>query len=729
MSSLTNYPVAVAQPRFRLLHSVGAKLFFSVLGATLIALGSVSYLFYRALENRAKDEMSSRLNAQVGRVEGEIKETEAYSIAFGTALKQTNALAIKDAAAYKQLSFEFFQKRPDLTMAIGFGQTPYKLMPDRQWIWHYFYADQGVAGASGALLPAPNDHTRYSELFADDHYPTQAYYQDPSTARKSLWTEPYFWYGVTMTSFMHPFYNEQRQMLGVVGSDVNVTAIAKLTNIPVLSEGGYFVILSQSGKLLSYPPDPTKTKDQGYEAVPDLKILWQAAQDRRSGLLNFQGNLWAYQRVEGTDWLMVAVVPKRVILRPALVYMMASAGGAGVILLLVVLGFVWNLNRRLKPILAECDRLRTVDAERLERLRPIAYEAIDSLPPIDQAQDELGMLAATVHQVTRQLEQSFTLLEQSHEQLETRVQERTEELAQTLENLKETQSQLVQTEKMSSLGQMVAGIAHEINNPVNFIQGNLVHAQNYTQDLLKAIALYQTHSPSHPAIQQHLEKTELPYVIEDLPKLIHSMQSGTQRIREIVVSLRNFSRLDDTMQPTNIHEGIDSTLLILKHRLMAQSDRPAIEVTRQYSELPLVACYAGLLNQVFMNLLANAIDVLEEDALRAAEVDPGKELLLAIQISTQVQTDAVVIAIADNGRGMTETTQAKLFNAFFTTKPVGKGTGLGLSISRQIVVEKHGGTLDCISAPGQGTQFIITLPLQAAPAVGSQTTTAVPVIG
>jgi signal transduction histidine kinase len=727
MSLLTNRPVDPMQPRFQLLHSVGAKLFLSVLGATLIALGSVSYLFYRALENRAKDEMSSRLNAQVGRVEGEIKETEAYSIAFGTALKQTNALAIKDAAAYKQLSFEFFQKRPDLTMAIGFGQTPYKLMGDRQWVWHYFYADQGVADAVGELLPGST--TRYSDLFADDNYPTQNYYTEPSTSKKSLWTEPYFWYGVTMTSFMHPFYNEQQQMLGVVGSDVNVTAIAKLTDIPVLSEGGYFVILSQSGKLLSYPPDPTKTKDQGYEAVPDLKTLWQAAHNQRSGLLDFQGNLWAYQRVKGTDWLMIAVVPKRVILRPALVYMMASAGGAGVILLLVVLGFVWNLNRRLKPILAECDRLRTADAERLGRLRPIAYEAIDSLPPIDQAQDELGILAATVHQVAHQLEQSFTLLEQSHEQLETRVQERTEELAQTLENLKETQSQLVQTEKMSSLGQMVAGIAHEINNPVNFIHGNLVHAQNYTQDLLEAIALYQTHCPPHAAIQQHLEKTELSYVIEDLPKLIHSMQSGTQRIREIVVSLRNFSRLDDSMQPTNIHEGIDSTLLILKHRLTAQSDRPAIEVTKQYSDLPLVACYAGLLNQVFMNLLANAIDVLEEDALRAAEIDPEKELPLAVLISTQAQVDAVVITIADNGRGMTEATQAKLFNAFFTTKPVGKGTGLGLSISRQIIVEKHGGTLECISAPGQGTQFVITLPLQPVPAVGNQTTTAVPVIG
>jgi two-component system, NtrC family, sensor kinase len=725
MSSLTTQPVDSTQPRFRLLHSVGAKLFFSVLGATLVALVSVSYLFYRALESRAKDEMMSRLNAQVGQVEGEIKATEAYSIAFGSALKQTKALGIDDTAPYKRLSLEFFQNRPDLTMAIGFGQTPYKVMPDRQWIWHYFYADQGVPDAMGELLP--DAKTRYSELFADDNYPTRGYYIDPSSTRKSLWTEPYYWYGVTMTSFMHPFYNDQQQMLGVVGSDVNVTAIARLTEVPVLSQGGYFVILSQSGKLLSYPPNPALTKDQGYEAVPDLKTLWQAAQNRRSGLMNFQGNLWAYRRVKETDWLMIAVVPQRLIFRPALIYMAVSAGGAGVILLLVVFGFVWNLNRRLRPILMECNALRIADAERSGRLSPIAHEAIDSLPPIDQSQDELGILAATVHQVARQLEQSFTLLEQSHEQLETRVQERTEELAQTLTNLQETQSQLVQTEKMSSLGQMVAGIAHEINNPVNFIHGNLVHARNYIQGLLQTIALYQTHCPPHPEIQQHLKQTELPYIIEDLPKLIHSMQTGTQRIREIVVSLRNFSRLDDSMQPTNIHEGIDSTLLILRHRLAAQADRPAVEVIRRYGELPLVACYAGLLNQVFMNLLANAIDVLEEDALQATAENPDKELCLTITITTKTEAEAVVIAIADNGRGMTEATQAKLFNAFFTTKPVGKGTGLGLSISRQIVVEKHGGKLDCISAPGQGTQFLITIPLQ--PTVGSQTTAAVPVAG
>jgi signal transduction histidine kinase len=285
-------------------------------------------------------------------------------------------------------------------------------------------------------------------------------------------------------------------------------------------------------------------------------------------------------------------------------------------------------------------------------------------------------------------------------------------LEKSLQELQQTQAQLVQAEKMSSLGQLVAGIAHEINNPVNFIYGNLKYAKVYTQSLLKLVHLYQQFY-SNPVleIQEYTEEIELGFLLNDLPKILSSMQVGAERISEIVLSLRNFSRLDEAEKKTvDIHQGLDSTLLILQNRFKNNINHPGIKVVKNYGNLPLVDCYAGQLNQVFMNIISNAIDALENynDKRTIAEIqaNPNK-----ITITTQVIETQCVIRIADNGSGMTEAVKERLFDPFFTTKPVGKGTGLGLSISYQIVVEKHRGTLRCISEPGQGTEFWIEIPL------------------
>ena len=282
-----------------------------------------------------------------------------------------------------------------------------------------------------------------------------------------------------------------------------------------------------------------------------------------------------------------------------------------------------------------------------------------------------------------------------------------------IEQLERAKLQLVQSEKMSALGQMVAGIAHEINNPVNFIYGNLQPARDYTQDMQELLELYQRSYPEPSAdIQALLEEIDIDFITQDLNKVLDSLSTGAARIRDIVLSLRNFSRLDEaTQKAVNIHEGVESTLLILNSRIQTSPSNIVIE--KAYGELPLIDCYPSQLNQVLMNLIANAIDALEACSDRPATEDslPREN---KIQISTEViDPDWIRVAIADNGVGIEKDAIAKLFDPFFTTKPVGKGTGLGLSISYQIIVEKHRGRLYCQSNPGRGTQFFVEIPVSS----------------
>jgi signal transduction histidine kinase len=275
-----------------------------------------------------------------------------------------------------------------------------------------------------------------------------------------------------------------------------------------------------------------------------------------------------------------------------------------------------------------------------------------------------------------------------------------------------TQAQLFQTEKMSSLGQLVAGVAHEINNPVSFIHGNIEHAMTYAQDLLELVKLYRHYyvCPA-PEIVAKIAEIDLEFLLSDFTKTLESMQIGSDRIQQIVLSLRNFSRLDEAeFKPVAIHEGIDSTLLLLQHRLRATPMREAITVITEYGKLPLVECCAGQLNQVFMNILTNAIDALEEaiEDSRDGEVTPQQ-----IMIRTSVVDAAwAQVAIADNGPGIPQSLQPRIFDPFFTTKPVGKGTGLGMSISYQIITKNHSGRLKCFSTRGKGTEFVVQIPMR-----------------
>ncbi|NEP72930.1 MAG: GAF domain-containing protein [Okeania sp. SIO2G4] len=324
--------------------------------------------------------------------------------------------------------------------------------------------------------------------------------------------------------------------------------------------------------------------------------------------------------------------------------------------------------------------------------------------------EEINLLAQVGVQLGIALQQA-ELLEK------TRTQ--TEELTKTLRELKQTQLQMIQAEKMASLGQLVAGIAHEINNPVNFIFGNLIHVDEYAQSLLTLMKLYHQHYLDPvPEIKDFSEDIDLEFIIKDLPKMINSMKMGAERIRQLVLSLRTFSRLDESKRKeVDIHTGIDSTLLILQHRLKLKSELPQITIVKNYGDLPLVPCYAAPINQVFMNLLSNAIDALEE------KLETDQLFIPTITITTEINQDnpdTVLIKIYDNGLGITQEAKDKIFDLFFTTKEVGKGTGLGLSISYEIIVQKHRGQIFCNSQLGQGTEFIIQIPINQESGVRSQ---------
>jgi signal transduction histidine kinase/CheY-like chemotaxis protein len=646
------------------LKSIGSTLFLHILGGALLGLGGISYFFYQALEARAKDEIRGNLSTQVKLIEGDLARVQQSVVDLEATVQLRHHQGLKDPESYKELVFSLFQKRTPLTMALGFGQLPYQIVSERQWYWPYFFVDQNVPGQIGNPLPPPHQGLRYADLYQDDGYPKQDYYKAPLAQQKYFWLEPYQWYGLTLTTYNGPIRDEHQRMIGIAALDINVTALGEKLKAPVTWGGGYFAIISQKGNLLAYPPAPEKAKALAtYKDIPYLKDIWEKIGQSTDGFLQTEGKYWAYQRVEGTNWVMLAVVPQSVVLVPVLAITVGGAAGAGIVLAVVVALFVRRLNHRLQPILDECNKLIESDRTRTNRLGETGgnTDNPENLSLDIQQVDEIDLLAYSFHRMTKQLQTSF-------EELELRVEERTAELKEAKEAADAANC---------AKSDFLANMSHELRTPLNGILG-------YAQILRQSKIIPES------------EKAKL--------DIINQCGSHLLTLINDILDLSKIEAQKMELHPTDFH--FPSFLQGVAEMCRIKAEQKGIEFIYQCDgRLPIgIQADEKRLRQVLINLLSNAIKFTEKGRV----VFSVKSQALENVVHPQGKTIYCLrFQVEDTGIGIDSEHLEKIFLPFEqvgSVKKQAEGTGLGLAISQKIA-NLMGSTLNVQSQLEEGSLF------------------------